>query len=494
DKMSVEQYQKNLARFLALALLQYGKPYDFKFDVNTLDAIVCSELIYQSFVDVDFSTGKSLGSYTVSPDQVAQAAGIKTALDTLKLDPPFDLVQWYLEAMPLYPPPISPAESQSSAAIDSLVIRSFMAMVREEYGGLKLLSPAERQQLENLQEQAKRARNQESERLRQAPAATMTATRPKLDRASERRLQNFYIELNRKIEQARAEGQLEAAIVDLQEQETEAFAASATEERATALAENFQRWQQGAAYRPSYVDLYSGGERFFLSVFRSARATDDDGFGRGLDLQFAGNNESPQVSLIYTQHYSFLPFHLQFFNKSGKIHKAIQGGAALARISRRYTQGDYVEMEAISWRNNAYTTALLPFSLEAGGDKGPLDAILQLMTIGNGHYHRGLYIGEIGRVELTPFEIRNSRRAFTLANLFYGARAQITVGDFRLYATGKVGARLGEFAERKRQKPSTDFPPIRSWIFGLELFGSTLYRPTSHCLEFEVIEDDARFM
>ncbi len=491
DEMSAEQYHQNLARFLALSLLQYGKPYDFKFDVNTLDAIVCSELIYQSFVDVDFSTGKSLGSYTISPDQVAQAAGLKTALDTLKLDPPFDLVQWHAEAMPLYPAPDSTA---SATATDSLAIRAFIAMVREEHGGLKLLSPAERQQFENLQEQAKRARDQESERLRQMPVVAMTATRPKFDRVSERRLQNFYIDLNRKIEQARAEGQSEAAIVDLQDQEAKAFAASATEERATALVENFQRWRRGAAYRPSYVDLYSGRERFFLSVFRSARATDDDGFGRGLDFQLAGNNESPQVSLIYSQHYSFLPLHLQLFNKSGKIHKALQGGAALARISRRYTQGDYVEMEAISWRNDAYTTTLLPLTLEAGGDKGPLAAMLTLLTIGNGHHHRGVYVGEIGQVDLAPFELRNHRRAFALANLFYGARAQITVGDLRLYATGKLGARLGEFAERRKQKLSTDFPPIRTWAFGLELFGSTLYRPTSHRLEFEVIEDDARFM
>ncbi len=498
DGMRAEQYRKNLARFLALALLQYGKPYDFKFDVNTLDAIVCSELIYQSFVDIDFSTGKSLGSYTVSPDQVAQAAGIETVLDTLRLDPPFNLVQWYLEAMPLHPAPDSAATASATAiASDSLAIRAFMAMVREEIGGLKLLPPAERQQFENLQERAKRARDEESERLRQTPVAAIATASPKIDRASERRLQNFYIELNKKIEQARAEGLLEAAIIELQENETKAFAASqaaATEERATALAENFQRWQAGAAYRPSYVDLYSGGERFFLSVFRSARATADDGFGRGLDLQLAGNNESPQVSLIHSQHYSFLPFHLQFFNKSGKIHKAVQGGAALAHISRRYTQGDYVKIEAISWQNDAYTTSLSPFTIEAGGDKGPLDAILQLMTIGNGRYHRGLYIGEIGRVELAPFEIRKSRRAFTLANLFYGARAQITVGDFRLYATGKAGARLGEFAERRKQNLSTGFPPIRTWAFGFEFLGSTLYRPTSHRLEFEVIEDDGRFM
>jgi hypothetical protein len=54
--------------------------------------------------------------------------------------------------------------------------------------------------------------------------------------------------------------------------------------------------------------------------------------------------------------------------------------------------------------------------------------------------------------------------------------------------------RLGEFAEREKQTLDTTFPPIHGWSFGIELLGSTLYRPTSHRLEFSVIEDDARFI
>lgn len=487
-----EKYRENLARFLALALLQYGKPYDFQFDVNTIDAIVCSELIYQSFVDIEFKTGKSLTSYTISPDQVAQEAGIKTALDTLELDPPFELLQWYAEATPLYP------AVDSTSAADSLSIRAFMATVREEYGGLNLLAPTERKNFAALNERAKLERDKERERLRRGvPATDTTLGAAPADRAAERRLQNFYIDLKRKIEQARAAGKSEEDVVALKQREIEAFAhakAPASSERVTALAEDFRSWQVGSAYHPSYLDLYSGATRFLLSVFRSASVADDNGFGRGLDVQLAATNEAPQQSLIYSQHYAFLPFHVQFFNRSGKVHKAIQGGAMLARIARRYKQGDYIEMTALEWRNNAYATSYLPFTLEAGGDKGVLDAILKLTTIGTGHYQHGLHIGEMARLELALLERRNHKNAFAIANVFYGARAQITFGKFRLFAAGKIGARLGQFAERKQQTLSTNFPPLRRWSFGIELFGATLYRPTHHRLEFEVIEDGARFI
>jgi hypothetical protein len=488
---SAEKYRENLARFLSLALLQYGKPYDFQFNVNTIDAIVCSELIYQSFVDIEFKTGKSLASYTISPDQVAQEAGVKTVLDTLKLDPPFELLQWYAEAMPLFP------TVDSTSAADSLISRAFMAAVREEYGGLNLLAPTERKHFATLSEHAKLEREKERERLRHLlPTDTTLATAP-ADRAAERRLQNFYIDLKRKIDQARAAGKSEEDIAALKQREMEAFAhakAPASSERVKALAEDFRTWQSGPAYNPGYVDLYSGSARFLLSIFRSAGLADDNGFGRGLDVQLAATNEAPQQALIYAQHYAFLPFHLQFFNRRGKAHKAIQGGAMLARIARRYKQGDYIEMNALEWRNNAYATSFLPFTLEAGGDKGVLDAMLKLTTIGNGHYQHGLYIGEMVRLELAPFERRHHKSAFAIANFFYGARAQFTLGKFRFFTTGKLGARIGQFAERKRQTLLNDFPPMRHWSFGVELFGATLYRPTRHCLEFEVIEDEARFI
>lgn len=59
---------------LVLALRQMGKEYDFNFDVNTTDKIVCSELIYISFPTIEWSTEKTLGRHTISPDLVAQRA------------------------------------------------------------------------------------------------------------------------------------------------------------------------------------------------------------------------------------------------------------------------------------------------------------------------------------------------------------------------------------------------------------------------------------
>jgi uncharacterized protein YycO len=53
------------------ALRQIGKEYDFNFDVQTLDRIVCSELVYCTYVDESWPTDRALGRWTISPDQVA---------------------------------------------------------------------------------------------------------------------------------------------------------------------------------------------------------------------------------------------------------------------------------------------------------------------------------------------------------------------------------------------------------------------------------------
>lgn len=59
---------------LVLAFRQIGKEYDFNFDVNTTDKIVCSELAYVSFPSVDWPTIKTLGRHSISPDHVAELA------------------------------------------------------------------------------------------------------------------------------------------------------------------------------------------------------------------------------------------------------------------------------------------------------------------------------------------------------------------------------------------------------------------------------------
>jgi len=59
---------------LLMAFRQLGKKYDFNFDVNTTDKIVCSELAYVSFPSMDWPTEKTLGRHSISPDNVAKLA------------------------------------------------------------------------------------------------------------------------------------------------------------------------------------------------------------------------------------------------------------------------------------------------------------------------------------------------------------------------------------------------------------------------------------
>lgn len=57
--------------YLITAFNQVGKDYDFAFDVNTEETIVCSELLYRTFLDIDFDTTLTVGMHNISPDQVA---------------------------------------------------------------------------------------------------------------------------------------------------------------------------------------------------------------------------------------------------------------------------------------------------------------------------------------------------------------------------------------------------------------------------------------
>lgn len=65
------EYQRVAVR---TALAQVGKEYDFNFDVYTDQRIVCSELAYVVFPDMPWPLERSLGRYTISPDNVAQVA------------------------------------------------------------------------------------------------------------------------------------------------------------------------------------------------------------------------------------------------------------------------------------------------------------------------------------------------------------------------------------------------------------------------------------
>lgn len=66
--------EQTLAEAVTLALRQVGKDYDFNFDVNTTDRIVCSELVYAAFPTIQWETDATLGRDTISPDRVVQKA------------------------------------------------------------------------------------------------------------------------------------------------------------------------------------------------------------------------------------------------------------------------------------------------------------------------------------------------------------------------------------------------------------------------------------
>ncbi|HLE01515.1 MAG TPA: YiiX/YebB-like N1pC/P60 family cysteine hydrolase [Bdellovibrionota bacterium] len=66
-ELTFEQKQEYLVR----AFQQVGKAYDFNFDIETNERIVCSELAYVVYHNIEWPTDKTLGRYTISPDHVA---------------------------------------------------------------------------------------------------------------------------------------------------------------------------------------------------------------------------------------------------------------------------------------------------------------------------------------------------------------------------------------------------------------------------------------
>lgn len=65
---------ENPAQHILKALELIGRPYDFNFDVETENAIVCSELVYQVFDQMEWPIEREMGRYTISPDHVAWKA------------------------------------------------------------------------------------------------------------------------------------------------------------------------------------------------------------------------------------------------------------------------------------------------------------------------------------------------------------------------------------------------------------------------------------
>jgi hypothetical protein len=73
-RLRTEMTDKQIAEHILRALSHVGKKYDFNFDVETGDKIVCSELHYRTYIDIHFNTSTYLGRSTISVDQVAEQA------------------------------------------------------------------------------------------------------------------------------------------------------------------------------------------------------------------------------------------------------------------------------------------------------------------------------------------------------------------------------------------------------------------------------------
>jgi hypothetical protein len=79
------------------ALGNYGKPYDFLFDFNSNDALVCSELVYNSFTSnrykkaIDFNLSSLYGKPFLSPNDIAK----QFCTEQTNQKPSFTLVLFY---------------------------------------------------------------------------------------------------------------------------------------------------------------------------------------------------------------------------------------------------------------------------------------------------------------------------------------------------------------------------------------------------------------
>lgn len=74
EVLDVQAEREKVLKIYETAFAQLGKTYDFNFDVETTDQLVCSELLYQSFGDVNWPTEPYIGRTTISPDNVVSLA------------------------------------------------------------------------------------------------------------------------------------------------------------------------------------------------------------------------------------------------------------------------------------------------------------------------------------------------------------------------------------------------------------------------------------
>ena len=102
--------REDVKRAITLALSHIGKKYDFGFDTNTWDRITCSELAFDTYVNVRWPFDKVGNTYTIAPDDVASMAGS----DPLQ---PFELVTFIHDGKVVHDQPSGVLSEESYAQV-----------------------------------------------------------------------------------------------------------------------------------------------------------------------------------------------------------------------------------------------------------------------------------------------------------------------------------------------------------------------------------------
>jgi hypothetical protein len=71
-RIKIPLTHEQIQAHLLAAFAQLGKIYDFSFDIQSGEKIVCSELHYITFTEIPFNTSRILKRETISVDQVAE--------------------------------------------------------------------------------------------------------------------------------------------------------------------------------------------------------------------------------------------------------------------------------------------------------------------------------------------------------------------------------------------------------------------------------------
>ena len=102
--------RQDVMRAITLAFSHIGKTYDFGFDANTWDRITCSELAFDTYVNVQWPFGKVGNAYTIAPDDVASLAGSHPSQ-------PFELVTFIHNGQVLHDRPSGVLSEESYAQV-----------------------------------------------------------------------------------------------------------------------------------------------------------------------------------------------------------------------------------------------------------------------------------------------------------------------------------------------------------------------------------------